>query len=251
MKKSLLVLLGISLTLGALAQSRVPSTEKPAKIKRDWNKLDLSNRSADHLVIQYGGDSWTNRPDSVRTTGFSRHFNIYFMLDKPFKTNPRFSLAFGGGIGSSNMFFKNTNVGLKATTPRLPFTNVDSANHFKKYKLTSIYLEVPVELRFYADPEHTNKSWKGAIGLKVGTLLKSFTKGKDLQNKNNATLHGSKYIVKESNKNFLNGTMLAATARVGYGIFSIGAGYQFTSVLRDGAGAGMNRVSIGVTISGL
>lgn len=239
MKKTLLVLLGISFTCFAFAQTNNSS------------KIDLSNRASDHLLIQYGADSWTNRPDSVRTGGFSRHFNIYFMFDKPFKTNPKFSVAYGIGIGSSNMFFNNTNVDIKANTARLPFTNVDSTNHFHKYKVTTIYAEIPVELRYYSNPENPAKSWKVALGVKVGSLLKSYTKGKNLLTKSGASVYGPGYIVKESNKRFFNGTMLAVTGRIGYGILSLDAAYQFNSVLKDGAGPSMNRFSLGVTISGL
>lgn len=244
MKKTLLVLVSITVSVLAMSQS---TTNTDGKTKL----LDLSNRAADHLMIQYGADSWTNRPDSVRTGGFSRHFNIYFMFDKPFKTNQKLSLAYGIGIGSSNMFFKNTNVDLKSNTARLPFTNVDSANHYSKFKVTTIYAEIPVELRYYSNPADPGSSWKMAVGMKVGTLLKSYSKGKDLVNKAGNSIYGPDYKVKESNKRFLNGTMLAVTGRVGYGIFSIDAGYQFNGVLKDGVGASMNRFSLGLTISGL
>jgi hypothetical protein len=239
MKKTLLVILGITTAL--LAQSQ--STNTP--------KIDLSNRAADHFMIQYGADSWTNRPDSVRTSGFSRHFNFYFMLDKPFKTNPKLSIAYGIGIGSSNMFFKNTNVDIKSNASRLPFTNTDSANHYNKFKVTTIYAEIPVELRYFSDPANPGKSWKAALGVKVGTLLKSYTKGKNLQTKNGASIYGPGYIAKESDKRFFNGTMLALTGRIGYGIISLDAGYQFNGVLKDGVGASMNKFSLGVTFSGL
>ncbi|MCA6450800.1 MAG: hypothetical protein IM584_00695 [Chitinophagaceae bacterium] len=240
MKKTLLVLLSLSASLLALSQS--------TDIKK---KLDLSNRAADHFMIQYGADSWTNRPDSVRTSGFSRHFNIYFMIDKPFKNNPKFSIAYGIGIGSSNMFFKNTKVDVKANSTRLPFTNVDSTNHFSKFKVTNIYAELPVELRYFSNPENPGKSWKAALGVKVGTLLKTYSKGKNLVTKTGASVYGNGYIEKESSKRFFNGTMLAVTGRIGYGIISLDAGYQFNGVLKDGAGPSMNKFSLGITFSGL
>lgn len=239
MKKRLLVLLGISFTYFAVAQTPTIS------------KLDLANRASDHLMIQYGSDSWTGRPDSVRTGGFSRHFNVYFMLDKPFKTNQKFSVAYGIGIGSSNIFFNNTRVDLKANTGKLPFTNVDSTDHFKKYKVTSVYAEIPVELRYFSDPANPSKSWKLALGAKVGSLLKVYSKGKNLINKNGGSLYGTNYIEKESNKKFFNGTMLALTGRVGYGLISLDAGYQFNGVLKDGFGPVMHKFSLGITISGL
>lgn len=240
MKKTLLLFVSISVSILAMSQSTNSSP-----------KIDLSNRASDHLVIQYGADSWTGRPDSVRTGGFSRHFNIYLMFDKPFKTNPKMSIAYGVGIGSSNMFFKGTYVDVKSNSAKLPFTNVDSANHFDKFKVTTIYAEIPVELRYYSNPVDPNKSWKAAVGLKVGTLLKSYSKGKNLMNKSGTTIYGPGYIVKESDKRFFNGTMLAATARIGYGWISLDAGYQFNGVLKDAVGPSMNKFSIGLTFSGL
>lgn len=244
MKKTLLVLLSIPFTFLATAQTTTDTKKTPIKI-------DLSTRPGDHFMIQYGADSWTNRPDSVRTGGFSRHFNFYFMFDKPFKTNPKLSVAYGIGIGSSNIFFNNTRVDLKSNSTKLPFTNVDSTDHYKKYKVTTIYAEIPVELRYFSDPANPAKSWKAALGVKVGTLLKSYTKGKDLVNRNGGSIYGPSYIAKESNKKFFNGTMLAVTARVGLGFFSIDAGYQINGVLKDGTGPSMNKFSLGITISGL
>ncbi len=221
------------------------------KIKKDWSKVVLTNRAADHFMIQYGSDAWTGRPDSVRTKGFSRHFNIYVMLDKPFKTDPRFSVAYGLGIGSSNIFFDNVKVNVNGLGSTLPFTDVSTTNHYSKFKLTTVYAEIPVELRFYSDPENTGKSWKFAVGAKVGTLLKAYTKGKNFVTATGASIYGTSSIEKESNKRYFNGTKLAATARIGYGIFSIHGDYNILGVVKDGFGPAMNVYSIGINISGL
>ncbi|MBC7720686.1 MAG: outer membrane beta-barrel protein [Pedobacter sp.] len=221
------------------------------KAKKDWSKVVLTNRAADHLMIQYGADTWTNRPDSVRTKGFSRHFNVAIMLDKPFKTDPRFSVAYGIGIGSSNMFFDNVKVNVNGLGSTLPFTDVSGTNHYKKFKLTTIYAEIPIELRFYSDPENPAKSWKYAIGAKVGTLLKAYTKGKDLETTNGASINGTSAIVKESNKRYFNTTKLAVTGRIGYGILSIHGDYNILGVIKDGFGPAINVYSIGISISGL
>src|SRR6266487_2592108 len=130
MKKIFLLILGLTAVIVSKAQ------DKDVKKKTDWSKIDLSNRANDHFLIQYGYDGWSNAPDSINPNGFSRHFNFYFMYDKPFKTNPHFSIGIGIGFGSSNIFFKNTYVNLKSSSGTLPFTNVSSSsNHFDKYKL--------------------------------------------------------------------------------------------------------------------
>jgi hypothetical protein len=217
-------------------------------------KLDLTGRPADHLMFQFGADTWTNTPDSVNLGGgFSRHFNMYFMYDKPFSTNPKYSVAFGGGLGTSNMFFDNrTYVDVKSTSNTLPFRKIDAAaNHFSKFKVTTIYFEAPVELRYFSDPAHPGKSWKAAAGFKLGTLLRSYSKGKNMVSSAGTSINGKTYIQKEQNKRFFNSTSIALTARGGYGIFSVDVGYQVNGVLRDSYGPVMNKFSAGFTISGL
>lgn len=243
MKKTLTLLIILASASGLFAQD---STQSPQKIK-----VGITDRGNDHLLIQYGFDGWSGTPDSIRTKGFSRHFNIYFMFDKPFKTSPKLSLAYGAGIGSSNMFFDNMYVDIKSNGTTLPFRKVDSTDHFKKYKLTTIFLEAPLELRFSSNPGEPNKSVKVALGAKIGTMIKAFTKGKDLQNKNSASIYGNRYIVKESDKKFFNGTKVAVTGRIGYGIFSVHADYQITTLIKENAGPEIRPWSIGLTISGL
>jgi hypothetical protein len=247
MKKSTLLLL-------LMATACIVNAQTDKDTKTTPKKFDLSKRSGDHFVLQYGSDSWGNLPDSISTKGFSRHFNVYVMLDKPFKTNPKFSVAYGVGIGSSNIFFDKKYVDIKANATKLPFrasvTGNDSS-YFKKFKLTTIFVEAPIELRYYANPANPDKSWKAAFGVKVGTLLKAYTKGKDLQTKAGASVYGPTYVSKESNKRFFNTTRVAATARFGFGIFSLDAGYQITQVIKEGFGPEVRPFSIGLTISGL
>lgn len=232
--------------LGSLkAQDSVSTGKKPVT-------FDLSNRANDHLMVQYGVAGWTSVPDSAKPGGFSRFFNIYFMLDRPFKNSPHYSMGFGAGIGSDNIFFKDKYVNLKATGSTLPFTDVSSSssNHYKKFKLTSIYLDIPVEIRYAADPE-TGKGLKGAIGLKLGLLLKAYTKGKNAINSAGTSLYSGSYIMKESDKHFINSTRLAVTGRLGLGHISLYGSYSITSFLKSGAGPEIRPYNIGIAFSGL
>ncbi len=213
--------------------------------------IKLPARSSDHFMIQLSSDHWTGMPDSISShqSGFSRGFNAYLMVDKPFRSSPKFSIGFGVGVSTSNISFKKMEVNLKAGGAILPFIALDSSNHFKKYKLATTYAEVPLEFRFSLKPLEPNKSFKIAIGAKVGTLVNAHTKGKTLQDKNNSTLNS--YIQKENTKRLLNGTRFTGTARVGYGVISLFGTYQLNNVLKDGAGAAMKLYQIGITLSGL
>jgi hypothetical protein len=215
---------------------------------------NLTGRAADHLMFQIGTDTWINTPDSVKLgSGTSRHFNMYFMYDKPFKSNNKYSVAYGGGIGTNNIFFDNrTNVDLKSNAATLPFRRIDAnANHFDKVKVTTIYLQAPLEIRYFSNPVNPGKSWKYAAGVKAGFLFKSYTKSKNFVNSSGSSIYGKSYILKESNRRFFNATDITLTGRAGYGILSFDVGYTVTGVLRSGFGPVMNKFSAGITISGL
>ena len=246
-----LVLFFLLIVFSFIAKSQDNTDVNSNQPTKDWTKLDLSTRANDHFMLQYGYDGWPNLPDSINTSGFSRHFNMYIMLDKPFKTNPNFSVAFGIGFGTSNIFFSNTYVNLKSNTPALPFTNVSSTNHFDKFKLATGFAEIPIEFRYVTNPVQPDKGIKAAIGVKGGFILSAHTKGKNLIDSTGRSIYDSKYIAKEFEKKFLNTTRLAVTARVGFGHISVDGSYQVTNFLKTGAGPAIHPYSIGLTLSGL
>ncbi len=222
-----------------------------AQNKKSTSKADVTNAAGDHFMLQLSSDSWIGAPDSIksRNKGLSRGLNVYVMLNKPLKNNPQFSAAFGVGVSTSHMYFKNYNIDVKSTAAKLPFISLDSTDRFKKYKLSTAYLEIPVEFRYVSNPEKSNKSFKFAIGVKIGTLLNVHTKGKTLQNKSGNNINA--YTEKETNKRFFNSTRVAGTARIGIGNFSLFGSYQFTNLLKSGVGPDLKPLQIGLCISGL
>jgi hypothetical protein len=247
MKKFFAFALIIFTTTAAFAQQKDSTSTKHKK--KDWSKVLLGNRANDHFMVQIGYDNWSGTPDTIRPRGFSRSFNMYFMLDFPFKTDPRFSVGAGLGIGSSNIYFDKQEVLVASLNPTLAFPDKTASDHFKKYKLVSTYLEAPLELRFALNPENTNKSWKFAVGGKLGLLLSTYTKGKTLQNSAGQTLNT--FIEKESAKKYFNGTRFAATARISYGVFGIFGQYSLTQFIKGTYGPAIYPYSIGICFSGL
>jgi hypothetical protein len=218
-------------------------------IKKKKAPINLSGRANDHFMIQLGYAGWAGKPDSINTGGFSKSFNVYFMFDFPFKTNPKLSMAFGPGISSDHIQFKKTYVGIKDATETLRFQDQSDTNHFKKTKLNTTYLEAPIEFRYTANPLNSDKSFKFAIGAKVGTMINAHTRNKEFENKSGNTLNS--YMMKESSKRFFNTTRLVGTARVGLGHFTLYGSYQITSLFKEGVAAEIKPFSIGLTISGL
>jgi hypothetical protein len=197
--------------------------------------------SRDFFVVQLSYDMWGGAPDSIRTGGISRGFNVAFMYDFPFKEGSHLSVAPGLGISTSNIFFSDQAPRIGGTSSTLAFPS-DSV--YKHFKLATAYLEIPVELRYRAYADNANKGFKAGLGLKFGTLLSAHTKGKKI-------LSGSKQVDKLSNKRYFQPWRVAATARVGWGNFSVFTAYSLTSLLEKSAGPTINPVQIGICLSGL
>ncbi len=233
----LLVLASVSVfTLSAQTKKKMPG---------------FTSQTGDHFMLQLTSDHWMGTPDSIKShmKGLARGLNVYVMLDQRFKGNPKLSVAFGLGVGTSNMYFKNMSIDVKAKTNKLPFNNLDTLSRFKKYKLTTAFLEVPIEFRFTSDPDNDSKAIKAAVGFKVGTIINVHTKGKNLQDAAGRVINS--YTAKETGRGFFNSTRIAATARVGYGNFSVAASYQLNNIFKDGVAADVKLFQIGLCISGL
>jgi hypothetical protein len=229
-----------TLTTTSIASQAI-ETPKP-NIKTKYN---LSNRPNDHFMVQLGYTNWAGKMDTIQTKGFNRSINVYFMYDFPFKATPKISAAAGLGIGTDNIMFKKTTAEISERTSTLRFNNpLDSI--YKKSKLVTAYLELPIELRYSSDPEHSDKSFKFALGVKVGTMLNAHTRSRTTANS-----YLTDHIVKQSSKNFFNTTRAVGTVRIGYGVASLFGNFQFTSLLKNGVGPVLHPYTVGLTLSGL
>jgi hypothetical protein len=232
--------------LCSLIATSVVAQDEPKSSKKKYN---LSGRANDHFMIQLGITNWSKKPDSIQTKGLSRSFNMYFMFDFPMKSNQRMSVGIGLGLASDNMYFEKTYVGIKDLTPTLVFNDLSDTNHYKKNKLNTTWLEVPLELRFSSKPDQPNKSNKFAIGLRVGTLLSGMYKAKTLRNKDGNDI--LPYTLKEKSKRFFNTNRFVATARFSHGVFGIFGSYQINALFKEGFAPEVRPYTIGLTLSGL
>lgn len=246
MKKSFLLLGFMVAVVTAFAQDS-------ATKKKDWTKVNLSNRPKDHLMFQLGALNWVNTPDSVTTKGLSRSFNVYFSFDFPFKTDPRWSVGLGVGFGTDHMFFdknagRDLNIINNTAFRFAKNTGADTNIRYKSIKLQTAYLEAPVELRFMSKPETPNKSFKVALGVKVGTLLSAVDKTRfDRDGAGN-----QQFNRKEKDKKHFNGLRLAPTARIGYGNIGVFAQYQLNDFIKEGQGPNLIRpFTVGIVVTGL
>jgi hypothetical protein len=236
----------------ALQSAAISNTEAPKRTKV-W---DLSKRAADHFMFELGYDNWASKPDSADIQGFNHSLNFYFMMDFPFKTDQRLSMGVGLGLGSGQVYFNKTYPQVAAfNNATLAFATTVSgaggtaADHYKRFKLVTNYLEIPVELRFAVDPEHMDKSWKFAVGTKIGYLITAYTKAVDPEDVSGHVLAST--VEKESSKQFFSSFKFAPTLRVSKGVIGIFGQFQVNSLLKSTAGNAVFPFSGGIVLSGL
>lgn len=248
MKNFLFATCAFFIAIGAMAQADTTATpelvvsEAPKKVKKKYN---LSNRANDHFLLQAGYTNWLGTPDSIHAGGLSRSFNAYFMLDFPFKSSPKLSAAIGLGVGSDHIFLSDNYPNVKGNTTTMRFLETKDLK-IRKTKVVTAYLEAPIELRYVSNPEKSDKSFKFALGVKVGTMIKGGTRTRLTAPKSTAN-----FLLKESSKNYFNTTRVAGTIRVGVGHFTVFGTYQFTGVLKTEAGPQLRPYTVGLSIGGL
>jgi hypothetical protein len=235
----------IFMTISTFAQ--IDTTTKAPKAQINLKKAE--SRSSDHFIIQFGYLNWTAAPDSIRKTGFPHSFNVYLMLDFPFKTNTHWSVALGPGIGSDHMYFDKMYAGVKDNTPSIVFQDHEDTTHFKKVKLATNYAELPIELRYRFNTASDKSSVKIAFGVKVGALINAHVRASELQNSADETLNA--YVLKESSKRFFNKSRLSVMGRVGLGHYSLFASYGVTPIFKEGQGPIVRPLTVGIMLSGL
>ena len=225
MKALKLIIISLLAITNATFAQLTTNSEKPA---------------SDFLMVQLGIDGWAGKPDTIHTTGIGRGLNVYLCKNYPLK-NSKLSFAAGIGIGSSSIYLDNQEARF-ADTSFVKF-NAESKN-YSKYKLTTAYFEAPLELRYFENTVNKNKGFKAAIGLRIGTLLQAHTKGV-------YSFNGVKTTDKVVSKHFLDTWRFAATARVGYGNYSIFMAYNLNTLFKAGSGPDITPYSVGLCISGL
>lgn len=196
--------------------------------------------SRDFVMLKLTTSGWSGGPDSIKTKGIGRGFAGSISYDFPIKKS-HFSFAAGIGVNVQNVFFDNQVLNFRDTGSQVVFA---ASSAFKRYKLTTTRLEMPLELRFFGNNKNRNVGFKAAIGANVGMFLSGHTKGVSGSG-------GSKFNDKVTTKRFMEQWNFAPTMRIGYGNFSLYGSYSLTNVFKEGAGPTVYPISVGICITGL
>lgn len=237
MKKCLAVLAVILFSaITSFAQSTTEDFSDPGP------SSTVEKPSRDFLMFKFSYNGWMNTPDSIKTKGFGRGVNVSLSYDFPIKKS-NFSFAAGIGVGASNIYLDKQRFVFQDTLDQMVVIP-DTVKDYKRYKFTTTYVEMPLELRYFSNNANRNKGFKAAIGATIGLLVGAHTKGV-------TSAGGSKVFEKENTRRFIQQWSFAATARIGWGNYSLYGSYNLTNVFKDNQGPTATPFAIGFCLTGL
>lgn len=194
------------------------------------------------LRMDFGYSINTNGDSTLSVFG-SRTFNVYYQREFQLGES-KFSFVPGLGFGFDRLKFKDYENGFG----RGLATNADSTYFMAlseikvvKSMLVSNYIDVPVEFVFTSNPENEAKSFKAAVGFKVGYRFATYTKLK--YNENEETKKMKDY------QNFhVSPLRYGPYVRLGFGGFNVFANYTLTPVFNEGEGpVDLNMMTVGIS----
>jgi len=118
---------------------------------------------------------------------------------------------------------------------------VDSLNDYRKSKLMTNYLQIPLLLNIQTNPDKQSRNFSISAGGYAGLLIGSSTKRKG----------DSIGKIRQRDDFNLNQMRYGVTGRIGYGGLELFCNYSLTNLFADGEGPEMTPVTFGVSLSGI
>ena len=199
--------------------------------------------NAEHTMLQIFYTGWLDAPDTISADWWSRGVNIYVMLDKAISKESNFKASIGLGIGSDNIMHDAQLVETTDSTRSTLLVVYPDTLDFNN-KLSTTYLDVPVELRYRTKPNKKGRSFKVAAGFKAGVIINSHTKysGQDPANP------ARRIKIKELKLRDISRFRYGVTGRIGYGSVSAFAYYGLTELFESN-GPQLTPFAVGLIIS--
>lgn len=253
MRRISIIILSLFIGSQAMAQTSQPTstpTDPLESFKDNSGKIKIESK--DRVVIELMANNWiwNDTSSKVQPRWYSRGINFFLMYDMPLGET-RLSFAPGIGFGNENYYVNSVlSIDTNNVSSFIPIRNVIGlATDYKKYKISNTFVEVPVEFRYRSIPDKNDRSWKFALGARLGYRLTSSTKYKGDDYTGNNNVGNVKYKTKADLN--LSNFKYGVTARVGYGPINIIGYYGLNNMFKSEAGPKINTFSVGIQLNGL
>lgn len=200
------------------------------------------------FLIEFGVSPMQNRPELMdQNLWGSKFFNVYYMHNVNLG-NSSFSFHPGIGVGTDKFAFANAHTLEYAEDGSVVFAPLDSllpGADIKKSKIGVNYIDIPIEFRWRMKKHDPKRSFKIAVGGKVGFLFDGKTKIK-------YRIDGDTKVLKRKEDFQLEQFRYGVYGKVGFGNFYLNYFYSLSNLFKSGKGPEANEafpMNIGLTIN--
>lgn len=248
MKKILIYILTCTVTLSTYAgtgdEEKSAGNNGPMKIRKRNARPDIPGT----FLIDLGFNLLQSEPENLELNLIgSRTVNLYYYYDMPIG-NSGFVFMPGIGLGLNHFKFDNdVTLGYSQDADGNNIVEVADLEgvDVKKSLLVANYIDIPVEIRFYTNPDDKKRSFNVSVGGRAGFRFSSHTKLKYSLNDEN---------IKEKNKRDfgLNRLRYGLTGRVGFGGFNLFYYHSLSEMFDEGPAGTVDtsNMTLGISFTG-
>ena len=160
-----------------------------------------------------------NKPNGVTQGNFSYGLQGGFIKDIPLNSRRNLGIGIGLGYAYNNYY---TNLFVNETDSGLEYIVLDSDVSYKRNKIDTHVIEMPIEFRWRTSTPSDYKFWRVYAGMKLGYVVGS--RSKFVSNEAKISFNNSDI------RNFRYGVML----NFGYSTFNVHAYYALSNLFNDG-----------------
>lgn len=243
MKKLILLLFCASLPMAGMAQKDTKTNDN--KTGTNLKEKVTKAKAQDFIYVHFNWMTMLGADQNVSISPFSRGMDFGLVWDQPIGKSP---ISFAAGVGFSfenvfmnsflrdslnngeqTLYFKDINATVNPLEPN------PSTPHWRKYKLSTAIIELPIEFR-YRMKTNTRNTFKFSLGFKVGYVIDSWEKYVGLAAEN----YGNDLMQEVRNVRYgvpgISRLRYGATFKIGYSRFQAYAHYSIGGFFQDGKG---------------
>ncbi len=144
-----------------------------AQNKLDLETIDSTASREDHIYIGITYNVILNRPSEVTQNNLAYGIQLGYIRDIPVNKMRNFGFGVGLGYAINNYF---TNLLAQETTAGITYEAIADEISFKRNKIETHLIEMPLEIRWRTSTSKSYKFWRIYGGVKLGYIFANQSK---------------------------------------------------------------------------
>jgi len=195
----------------------------------------------EQIILNINWLSWINYPSNIDIKPTSSEFTFSYLYPLFGKKN-HFSMAVGLGSSTQNIKY---NAYIAEINDKPTFFLFNDSIAYTKNKLTTVFIDIPIEFRLRTNNNVHLKNFKFSFGGKIGYLIKSYHKysGDEYRFAMEKTVKFKEYKVP-----YLNKLHYGIFTKLFYGQFGLNVYYSLSDLFENNLTPEITPFSVGISM---